>query len=84
MIFSSKQIVSSNVVLDALRSKGNTALPQLVVTNIDPTKRKKEIGRGSSQKDGHPAPSNGKVLHLSIRSNARLLLADFPEPLQEY
>ena len=38
----SKQIVSSNVVLDALRSKGNTALPQLVVANIDQTKRMKE------------------------------------------
>ena len=56
--------------VDALRSKGNTALSQLVVANIDQTKRKKErkkLGADHHQKDRHSTPSNGQMLHLSIR-----------------
>ena len=56
--------------VDALRSKGNTALSQLLVANIDQTKRKKErkkLGADHHQKDRHSTPSNGQMLHLSIR-----------------
>ena len=46
-------------------------------------KERKKLGADHHQKDRHSTPSNGQMLHLSIRE-ARMLLADFPEPLQEY